>query len=51
MGVKGRERDGKVGGEGWGVCEWDVSETVLRKEESGCERVGRGREWSGVQGG
>lgn len=50
--MKGRERDGKVGGGGgWGVCEWDVSETVLRKGESGCERVGRGREWSWVQGG
>lgn len=42
---------GKLGGGGWGVCEWDVSETVLRKGESGCERVGRGREWSWVQGG
>lgn len=42
---------GKWGGGGWGVCEWDVSETVLRKGESGCERVGMGREWSGVQGG
>lgn len=51
MGVKGRERDGKVGGGRLGVCEWDVSETVLRKGESGCERVGMGREWSGAQGG
>lgn len=42
---------GKWGGGGWGVCEWDVSETVLHKGESGCERVGMGREWSGVQGG